>query len=209
VLDRTSTIESFLEAAAAKQATPGGGSVAALAGALAASMGEMVLNYSIGKKGLEEYSDAMKFLLEELKITRLILLGLMASDQKAYESLMAARKNAKSGDGQEELLAAIKECVNVPKRIANAAVAILQLSDEIVDWVNPYLLSDLAVCGDLAMATVRCAVYNVRINLPEIADEKLRWEIETATAQLLSRATLLIQHLSPAIWTRVAKMQKS
>jgi methenyltetrahydrofolate cyclohydrolase len=208
VLDRTSTIESFLDAAAAKQPTPGGGSVAALAGALAASMGEMVLNYSIGKKGLESHTDTLKTALDELTRVRKILLELMVEDQAAFESLTAAKKLAKSGEGQDALLQAIKICIRVPQSIAAAAVAILHLSDIIVDIVNPYLLSDLAVCGDLAMATVRCAVYNVRINLPEIADEKLCWEIETATVQLLSRATMLIQHLSPAIWTRVAKLQK-
>ena len=49
--DQTTSIENFLEAAAAKQPTPGGGSVAALAGALAAAMGEMVLNYTLGRRG--------------------------------------------------------------------------------------------------------------------------------------------------------------
>src|SRR4051812_18812327 len=53
--DQHHTIESFLAAAAAKQPAPGGGSVAALAGALAASMGEMVINYSLGKKNLAAY----------------------------------------------------------------------------------------------------------------------------------------------------------
>ncbi len=60
MLDKTTTIEKFLEAAAAKQPTPGGGSVSALAGALAASMGEMVLNYSVGKKGLEAHDAVLK-----------------------------------------------------------------------------------------------------------------------------------------------------
>ena len=55
--DRNTPIAEFLRAASARQATPGGGSVSALAGALAAAMGEMVLNYSIGKKGLEIYQE--------------------------------------------------------------------------------------------------------------------------------------------------------
>jgi formiminotetrahydrofolate cyclodeaminase len=54
--DQTTSIEKFLEAASAKQPTPGGGSISALAGALAAAMGEMVVNYSVGKKGLESHT---------------------------------------------------------------------------------------------------------------------------------------------------------
>jgi formiminotetrahydrofolate cyclodeaminase len=151
----------------------------------------------------------LKKSLNELIRARKILLQLMVEDQIAYESLVAAKKLAKSGEAKEELGVAKNICITIPQSIAIASVLILEIAERLVDVVNPYLLSDLAVCGDLAMATVRCAVYNIRINLPEIADEKYRWEIETATAQLLSRGTLLIQHLSPAIWNRVAKLQKT
>ena len=58
--DANTKLADFLNAAAAKQPTPGGGSIAALAGALAASMGEMVLNYSIGKKSLAEHEPALR-----------------------------------------------------------------------------------------------------------------------------------------------------
>ena len=89
VLDKTTTIETFLEAAAAKQPTPGGGSVAALAGALAAAMGEMVVNYSVGKKGLEEHDEVLKSALAEFRQAREMMLDLVAEDQTAYEALRA------------------------------------------------------------------------------------------------------------------------
>src|SRR5580704_10441437 len=92
MLDKTTTIENFLEAAAAKQPTPGGGSVAALAGALAAAMGEMVLNYSVGKKGLEEHDAVLKSAVGEFHRAREMMLGLVAEDQTAYEALREARK---------------------------------------------------------------------------------------------------------------------
>ena len=90
--DQTTTIEQFLDAAAAKQPTPGGGSVTALAGALAAAMGEMVVNYSIGKKDLEAFLDELKPALAEFHRARQVLLQLMAEDQQAYAALTAARK---------------------------------------------------------------------------------------------------------------------
>src|SRR4051794_617792 len=91
-IDKTSSIESFLTAAAAKQPAPGGGSVTALAGALASAMGEMVINYSIGKKDLAPHQDELKNALTELGRARQILLELMIEDQGAYETFTAIRK---------------------------------------------------------------------------------------------------------------------
>src|SRR5882672_8189200 len=90
--DQQSTIAQFIEAAAAKKPTPGGGSVTALVGALAASMGEMVLNYSIGKKELAAYEGELKPALAELHRARQMMLQLMVEDQAAYEAMTAARK---------------------------------------------------------------------------------------------------------------------
>src|SRR4051794_4665794 len=92
MFDRNTTIDTFLRATAAKQPTPGGGSVAALAGALAAAIGEMVINYSVGKKGLELYQEDLQQAESELRTAREILLTLMGEDQSAYAELTATRK---------------------------------------------------------------------------------------------------------------------
>jgi formiminotetrahydrofolate cyclodeaminase len=204
--DQTSTIEIFLNAAAARQPAPGGGSVAAMVGALAASMGEMVVNYSIGKKGLEAHAAGHQAALAQFHKARQLLLGLMAEDQLAYESLTAARKLAASDPSREEAIAiALLASIRVPEAMAATAVSILDLAGKIVDTANYFLLSDLAVCADLAMATTRCAIYNVRVNLPEITDAKEKAEIETAIDGLLSRGLIAVQRVSPRIWQRVAK----
>jgi len=201
LLDKTTTIEKFLEAAAAKQPTPGGGSAAALAGALAATMGEMVLNYSLGKKGLENHAEKLKAGLEEFRRTREIMLELMAEDQSAYEELAAARKGTDLAKRQQ----AIMICARVPQTIAGTAVAILELADELVEKVNQYLLSDLAVCAELAMATTRAAIYNVRVNLPDVADAQDRQKIEEECERMLSRAASRIKRVIPRIWDRASQ----
>jgi formiminotetrahydrofolate cyclodeaminase len=204
--DQSTTIKQFLDATAAKQPTPGGGSVTALAGALAASMGEMVVNYSIGKKDLEPFIDELKPAIEEYHRAREVLARLMAEDQQAYESLTAARKLPEgSAERNSQLPAALAACVRAPQAMAATAVAVLELCDRIVNFVNPHLLSDLAVCADLSMATVRCAVYNVRANLADIADDAERQRAEAAVFELLSKAGVLIQQVSPRIWARHAQ----
>jgi formiminotetrahydrofolate cyclodeaminase len=201
--DQSSTIRSFLDAAAAKQPAPGGGSVTALAGALSASMGEMVLHYSLGKKGLEDYQEELKPVLAEFHRARQVLVELMAEDQQAYAELTAARKLPEnSPERADKFPAALTACIRAPQAMAATGLAILELCDRVVNFVNPYLLSDLAVCADLAMATVRCAIYNVRVNLPDVADDDERHRFEAATSELLAKAAVLIQQVAPRIWVR-------
>jgi len=81
--DSSHTIAEFVAATAAKQPVPGGGSVAALVGALGAALGEMVVNYSIGKKYLEPFADELTAALAELTRARSVMLQLMNEDQLA------------------------------------------------------------------------------------------------------------------------------
>jgi formiminotetrahydrofolate cyclodeaminase len=204
--DQSTTIKQFLDAAGARQPTPGGGSVTALGGALAASMGEMVVNYSLGKKDLEAYADELKPALDEYRRAREMLTQLMAEDQQAYAALTAARKLPDgSPERASQMSASLAACIRAPQAMAATAAAVLELTDRIVNFVNPYLLSDLAICADLSMATVRCAVYNVRANLPDVTDEAERQRIEASLFELLSKAGMLIQQVSPRIWARHAQ----
>jgi methenyltetrahydrofolate cyclohydrolase len=203
MLDETSTIAAFLEATAARQPTPGGGSVTALTGAQAAAIGEMVVNYSLGKKGLEAFEGELRPAVEELTRARRLMLTLMAEDQAAYAALTAARKLPAGSPGRDEQIrAALRSAIAAPQAMAATAVAVLELCDRIINFVNYHLLSDLAVAADLAMATARCAIYNVRVNLPDVTDPAGRQRIESTVSQVLGRAAVLIQRVAPRIWER-------
>lgn len=205
MLDQQAKISEFLDAAAAKKPTPGGGAVAALVGALSASMGEMVLNYSVGKKDLAAYADELKPALASFTRARQMLVQLMVEDQAAFEAISAIKKLPADSERLDRLAAALSACIRAPQTMAATGVAILELCDRMVDRVNRYLLSDLAVCADLAMATVRCAIYNVRVNLGDIADLDDRRSIETTTDQMRRHAVGLIQRVVPRIWERYDK----
>src|SRR3954471_21884786 len=146
--DATASINDFLNAAAAKQPTPGGGSVAALAGALAAAMGEMVLNYSVGKKDLAVHEPALCEALEELTRARAMLVELLIEDQLAFEKLTAARKACNNaGDKVPTFAAALLACIRIPQTVGATGSAILELCQRLTPIANKYLLSDLAVCA--------------------------------------------------------------
>ena len=169
-------------------------------------MGEMVLNYSIGKAELAAYEEELRPALAELTQARRVLLELMAEDQSAYEAVAQVRKlPAGSAERTVQEPAALMAAIRVPQAIAATSVAILEIVDRIVNFVNFRLLSDLAICSDLAMAATRCAIYNVRVNLTESMSATDRRAIESFISGLLSQAAMRIQQLSPRIWARHAQ----
>jgi methenyltetrahydrofolate cyclohydrolase len=166
-------------------------------------MGEMTVNYSIGKKGLEAYQNELRPALAELTRARQLLLGLMTEDQAAFETVTAIRKLPETDATRADRFnAALLACIRIPETMAATAVAILEVVDRITNFVNPYLLSDLAVCADLAMATARCAIYNVRANLPDVKDPADQASIESTIGSVMTHAAKLIQRVAPRIWER-------
>jgi formiminotetrahydrofolate cyclodeaminase len=204
MLDQSATIQQFLDGTAAKTPTPGGGAVTALAGALAAAVGEMSLSYSIGKKGLEAFEGELRPAQNDLRKIRESLANAMADDQAAYAELTAARQLPDDAPEKAQRIAiALHASIAAPQQMAATAVRILEICDRILNFINPHLLSDLAICADLAMATARCAIYSVKINLRDMKDAAERHQAETTVSTVLSKAAGLIQRVAPRIWERV------
>jgi len=202
--DASNTIREFLDATAAKQPAPGGGSVTALAGALSAAIGEMVLSYSVGKKDLAQHESTLRDALAELNRARSLMLELMIEDQAAFEALSAARKNAKGlGDKDAAFAIALLACIRIPQVIAATGLAMLGVCDRLARIANKHLLSDLAVCAELAMATVRCASYNVRVNLPDVSDTEERDGFDASAVESVARGSEIVRQVIPAIWKRL------
>jgi len=201
--DSSNTIHDFLAATAAKQPAPGGGSVAALVGALAAAIGEMTLNYSVGRKAnIPETEGILRQSLLELTRARALMLQLMTEDQAAYDLLTASRKMPDSSEKTSQVNVSLLACIRIPQAMAACGLAVLEEVDKVWEISNLQLLSDLAVCAELAMATVRCGVYNVRANLPSLNDAQERQHFEEATEKLLVPATEIMKRNLPRIWQR-------
>ena len=127
----------------------------------------------------------------------------MVEDQAAYKALTAARKLPQgSSEREAQLPVALLASIRTPQTIGLTAVAIIELCEHVTDFVNHYLLSDLAVGAELAMATVRCASYNVRVNLGDLIDPTEVQHIDDEVQQMLARAVRLIQRVNPRIWAR-------
>ncbi len=185
-------LRTFLADLAAKAPTPGGGSVAALIGAVAASQARMVLAYTAGKEKYAEHESSLQDLLAELKRAEDMFGEFMSEDMAAYERLVASRKS----DEKDEQQRAIATAIAVPMEIVGLAGAVAARLDEIKSAVNPYLLSDLQVAAILAFASARSAALNVRINLKKLADRCQAKHLEDQLGQLITRAH---QHRSAVV----------
>lgn len=197
--DSSLSLSAWLDAAAAKSSTPGGGAVSAVAGALAAAMGEMVVNFSIGKKDLAIFADHHAAALRAFANARQVLLELMREDQLAFDQMMAVRKLPAGPERDIASIEATRACIRVPMAIAGTAVVLLQEAAKIIDKSNRWLLSDLIVSAELAMATARCAAVNVRINLDHVINPSEQAALSEEIDELVNRAKRLIQTVIPAI----------
>ncbi len=172
-VDLGAPLESFIEVVASKKPTPGGGSVAALAGALAAGLTSMVCRLTIGKKGYEEVQDEMEDHLAASERLRNRLQGLIAEDAEAYDGVSRAfRMDRSTPEAKESRAAAIqqalREAAEVPMRTGEEGLDLLQLVHEIARKGNVNALSDAGVAAHLALAAVHGARLNVEINLASI-----------------------------------------
>lgn len=175
----------FLADLAARTPTPGGGSVAALAGALAAAQARMCVEYTLGKPKFAAHEDVLRRALAELSRAEAAFGRLMAEDMAAYEHLSSVRKAGDPAETQQ----AVAVAAAVPMEIAALAGAVLALLDDLKERINPHLLSDLKVAAVVALATAQSAALNVEVNLRELSDGT---EVERGDKEM----TRLLEHAS-------------
>jgi len=182
----------FLEAVAAPTATPGGGSVSALAGALAASLGQMVAGLSRKKKSQAAYADRLSGELDALRRVTVELAEAIDRDASSYDAVMAAFKlpqgNAEEMQKRESSIqAATKRASDVPLAVAGHTVALFERLGQLDAIAAASMRSDLEVARYMAAAGARGALANVEINLDGIADSAYVAEMRSKIALLRER----------------------
>ena len=155
------TIEQFLEELAARKATPGGGSAAALSGALSAGLVSMAAEFSTSKDISREARGLMN-----------VLTGLVDKDAQAFAG----------GD--------LREAAQVPLHTARYSHRVLELADALLEGCNPNLIADIGVAARMAEAAIEGALLNVKVNLISINDEAFQKEMSATAEELRSAARL-------------------
>ena len=170
------TIQLFLDELASKSPTPGGGSSAAIMGAMGAALLSMVCNLTIGKKNHEAVSEEMTEVLARTEALRIELMELVAADVEAFDQVMAAYRLPKDADADKALRSesiqdALKLATAVPLRCARACASVIDLSETVARHGNKNVISDAGVAVVSAHAALRSAALNVHVNVGAIRDE--------------------------------------
>jgi glutamate formiminotransferase / formiminotetrahydrofolate cyclodeaminase len=162
-------VEPFIEQLAAPTATPGGGSASAASGAMAAGLAAMVASMSRGKKAYLAYESQLSDAIGKLATLREELKAGIDADAASYNSVMKAYKAAKEAeDGGRAINAALREATLVPLGVAERAVLVAEIANELKPITNPNMKSDLVTAIALAKAALEGALSNVAINLDSI-----------------------------------------
>jgi glutamate formiminotransferase/formiminotetrahydrofolate cyclodeaminase len=186
----------FLDLVAAKTATPGGGSVAALAGALAGALGAMVCRLTVGKKKYAAVSDELSELMTKADNLRTNLTFLIEKDAQAFDMVMAAMKMPKYSDFEKEqrnekLAEATLQAINVPLDVMDKAVEVMEYLPAIAEKGNVNSISDVGVANLMGISAVKGAYLNVKINLPGLEDEGQKGELSAKAEGLINKANEL------------------
>jgi glutamate formiminotransferase len=194
----------FLSRLAGPQATPGGGSVSALAGALAASLVAMVSGLTVGRKGFEEVSEPLAQIGAQGRTIAETLTQAIDDDAQAYNGVMAAFGLPKAGEGQKAvrtaaIQAAMKRAADVPLTVANACLQAAEFALTVLEKGNPNASSDAAVALLLALAGSDGAILNVATNLDSIKDAAY----VTPRKEEIARLTAHGDGLRTAMWDAV------
>lgn len=195
-------LQEFLDRLAGSAATPGGGSAAAIMGAMGAALVSMVCRLTIGKKNYLEVEAEMTAVLGEAESLRARLTGMIVEDIAAFDALMAAYALPRTTDEQTAarsaaIQAGLAQATEVPLACARICAEVIDLSHRAAEKGNLNVISDAGVAALAAQAALRSAALNVYINAPGIkdrgfADARLA-EIEALTRSAVSQAEAAYQ----------------
>jgi len=197
----------LLDRLAAGTPTPGGGSAAAFAGAMAASLVGMVGRLTLGKKKYAGVLPQIESIVAEADKLRRDLQSAAEEDAQAFDAVMDAMRLPKDTPAQaSERQAAIERATHraalVPLRSAEAAARVAELAAEGARIGNVNALSDAASAGLLAAACLRAAGLNVRVNAREVADREAAGAWERSLAEAEARLETAEAGMRQALATR-------
>ena len=198
------SLSTFSEEVASKKATPGGGSVSAYIGALAAGLVCMVARISLAKKDLASESGQLQELVRKGEDLRKRLLGLVVEDAESFDAVMTAFKLPK--DKPDVRRRAIQEATvkatEVPLRTLDSAVQVMRLAEEVAQYGATNALSDVTTSKASAQASMEGAASNVLINLDTLDDEHYVIKTRLRVSELRKEGQQLEQRIQEIVASR-------
>jgi glutamate formiminotransferase/formiminotetrahydrofolate cyclodeaminase len=198
------SLDAFLGSLAADTPTPGGGTAAAVAGAMGAALAEMVAALTLSKEKYASSHEAVRPIAEAAQAARAELTRLAREDSEAYDQVVEARRLPKESpedkaERARRVAQANRHATQVPMRTARAAVLLLAALPELVEKGNPNAVSDAGSAALLLEAATESALLNVGINLSGIEDAAFVGQMQSETADLQTEAQRLRDQILAAV----------
>lgn len=193
------SVRDMLHETASSSPAPGGGSIAALAGAQG---GALLVMYCRLSQNREKYGDSVD-LLQQVEGEALTLIDKLLSavddDTAAFNRVMAAYRMPKENDQQKKarkksIQSATTSAAEVPLLTAVKCANLLSLISKVAGKGNPSAITDLGVANLQALAGLEGACYNVRINLETLVDQRKVEDLNNRVAEVLKQARILFQN---------------
>ncbi len=183
----------FVDEVSRESPAPGGGSIAALAGALGASLSSMVANLTANKRGSEEVDEILNEAAEKCQEIKNSLVKGIDDDTNAFNAYMDARRLPAKTDEQkaareEAMQDGLKQAVSVPFNTAKLSFEAIKIAGTVAKHGNPNSITDVGVGAQSAYGGVLGGIYNVLINLKDIKDEEFNAKMREDCAKLKADA---------------------
>lgn len=204
------SIKKYLEDLGTKLPAPGGGSAAALVGAIAAGLASMVCNFTIGNEKFADSQEEARGILSLVTGLQQELCRLIDEDVKAYGKVNLAYKLPKNTEEEKVKRAlaiqkALKEAMRVPMQIAHASFQLLEVSERLMEIGNPGLITDTGMVAILAYAALESARLNVEINLASITDKEFVQQKRAVLNPLMEKGRLIKDEVSKKVEAQVVR----
>lgn len=202
-------VTEFIDDLSSDSPAPGGGSVAALCGALSAGLASMVANLTFGKKGYKQYNVEMNDVAIKAQKLKTQLIYLVDKDTEAFNEVMAAFGLAKHTDEElsfrnAAILQANRGAAQIPFEVVKLMTGVVELAVLVADHGNLNLTPDAGVAALTAMTAVRGAAYNVMVNLQSLPDDEFSKKLNQQTNKILddvdAKAIKIIQMVEKRLW---------
>ena len=199
-----SNLREFANELSVDSPAPGGGSTAALCGALSASLSSMVSNLTVGKKEYKNVQKDVKEIAVKAQSLKDEFLRAVDLDTIAFNKLMEAYRLPKKTEEQKQerdqaVEEAVKEATMVPFGVLEKSIDALNLAREIALKGNKNSLSDAGVAGLTGQVAAEGAYYNIKINLPNLQDSEFKSKIKKQATSLKKKAVKLGDELKEII----------
>ena len=183
----------FIDEVSQESPAPGGGSVSAQTGALAAALIAMVANLSFGKKEYLKNNEVILDIGNQAQFLKKELLILVDEDSNAFDKIMSAIRMPRKTENQKEerdvaITLATKHAIDIPFKTMELSMLVLTLSKKIMKIGNKNSISDAGVASEMSFAAIKGAYMNVLINLKDIYDDSYRDKVLNKANKILKRS---------------------